>query len=252
MIFSKIEGTGIPFIIIHGYLGMSDNWKSFGTHLAEKGYEVHLLDMRNHGRSFHSEEFSYALMVADVEDYFVANKLSQSIVLGHSMGGKVAMNFAVKNPQLVSKLLVVDIGPKYYPPHHQDILEALNAVDFSIKPSRSEVESILTPLIPDASTRMFLMKNLYWKEPGQLDFRFNLKAFNKHPEAVGEALAAAAVFEGDVLFIKGARSSYILEQDQSLIKQHFPKAITVQVSDAGHWVHAENPLKFQEVVEQFL
>ncbi|MBW3518199.1 alpha/beta fold hydrolase [Flavobacterium sp. NKUCC04_CG] len=252
MIFSKIEGTGIPFIIIHGYLGMSDNWKSFGTHLAEKGYEVHLLDMRNHGRSFHSEEFSYALMVADVEDYFVANKLSQSIVLGHSMGGKVAMSFAVKNPQLVSKLLVVDIGPKYYPPHHQDILEALNAVDFSLKPSRSEVESVLTPLIPDASTRMFLMKNLYWREPGQLDFRFNLKAFNKQPEAVGEALAAAAVFEGDVLFIKGARSSYILEQDQSLIKQHFPKAITVQVPDAGHWVHAENPLKFQEVVEQFL
>ncbi len=252
MIFSKIEGTGIPFVIIHGYLGMSDNWKSFGTHLVEKGYEVHLLDMRNHGRSFHSEEFSYELMVADVEDYFKANGIPQAIVLGHSMGGKVVMKFAVKNPQLVSKLVVVDIGPKYYPPHHQDILEALNAVDFSLKPSRTDVESILIPFIPDVSTRMFLMKNLYWKEPGQLDFRFNLEAFNKHPEAVGEALSEEALFEGAVLFIKGGRSSYILEQDESLIKQHFPMAKIVAVPDAGHWVHAENPIKFQEVVEQFL
>lgn len=252
MIFSKIDGAGVPFVIVHGYLGMSDNWKSFGAHLAEIGYEVHLLDMRNHGRSFHTDDFSYALMEADMLAYFEVNKISEAVILGHSMGGKVAMNFAVKNPALVSKLIVVDIGPKFYPPHHQDILEALNAVDFSVKPSRSDVEAILLPYIPDVSTRMFLMKNLYWVEPGQLAFRFNLDAFNKHPEAVGEALNEADLFEGPVLFIRGGRSNYILEQDLALIKQHFPLAKVVTIPGAGHWVHAENPLAFQEAVDQFL
>lgn len=252
MIFSKIEGTGIPFVIIHGYLGMSDNWKSFGTHLAERGYEVHLLDMRNHGRSFHSAEFSYKAMVTDVEAYFKENNLAAAIIMGHSMGGKVAMNFATQYPQYVSKLIVVDISPKYYPPHHQDILAALNAVDFTVKPSRSDVENILTPFIPDVSTRLFLMKNLYWKEPGQLAFRFNLQAFNNDPEAVGEALAEDAVYEGPVLFIKGGRSGYIKEGDIDLIQQHFPQAQIVTIGGAGHWVHAESPEEFQQRVIEFL
>ncbi|WP_430613977.1 alpha/beta fold hydrolase [Flavobacterium sp. JP2137] len=252
MIFSKIEGTGIPLVIIHGYLGMSDNWKSFGTHLAEKGYEIHLLDMRNHGRSFHSAAFSYDLMVADVAEYFEANQLGEAVVLGHSMGGKVAMKFAVLYPDKVSKLLIVDIGPKYYPPHHQDILTALNAVDFSVKPSRSDVEAILLPHIPEVSTRMFLMKNLYWKEPGQLDFRFNLQAFNQNPEAVGEALAAGEAYQGPVLFIRGGRSNYIQDGDLPLILQHFPQATLMTIADAGHWVHAEKPMEFQNAVEQFL
>lgn len=252
MIFSKIEGTGIPFVIIHGYLGMSDNWKSFGTHLAENGYQVHLLDMRNHGRSFHSAEFSYEAMVSDVEAYFKTNAIAEAIVMGHSMGGKVAMNFACQNPQYVSKLIVVDISPKYYPPHHQDILTALNAVDFTVKPSRSDVEAVLTPLIPDVSTRLFLMKNLYWKEPGQLAFRFNLEAFNSDPEAVGEALADDARFDGPVLFIKGGRSAYIKEGDIDLIQHHFPKAVVVTISGAGHWVHAESPEEFQQQVGEFL
>ena len=252
MLYSRIEGQGKPLIIIHGFLGMSDNWKSFGALYAAEGFQVHMIDLRNHGKSFHSDEFNYAAMANDVLDYCQHHNLSNISIIGHSMGGKVAMLFATTYPDLVEKLVVADIGSKYYVPHHQDILAGLNAVDFSTKPDRAEVEEIVYPFIPDFGTRQFLMKNLYWVEPGQLAFRFNLPVFNAKIEIIGEALPEGNHFNQPTLFIRGGNSKYIIDTDLPEIKNHFPKFELVTIPNVGHWLHAENPKLFFEETARFL
>jgi len=252
MLHSKIEGDGKPFIILHGYLGMSDNWKTLGTQFAAEGFQVHMLDLRNHGKSFHSEEFTYEAMVQDVLEYCNENKLENIDLLGHSMGGKVAMLFATTYPDKVEKLIVADIGPKYYAPHHQDIMAALNAVDFSQKPSRNEVDAIMEQFVPDFGTRQFLMKSLYWVEPGQLGFRFNLDVFNRKIENIGNELPENAVFQKPTLFLRGGNSNYLRDSDMDLIRKHFPAAEMKTIPNAGHWLHAENPKDFYTETLAFL
>nr|WP_315157906.1 alpha/beta fold hydrolase [uncultured Flavobacterium sp.] len=252
MLHSKIEGSGQPLLIIHGFLGMSDNWKTLGTQFVDQGYQVHLLDLRNHGRSFHSDDFSYELMVQDVYEYCKENSLTNIDIIGHSMGGKVAMLLATTYPDLIHKLIVADIGPKYYAPHHQDILAGLNAVDFTQKPSRNEVDALLTNHIPDFGTRQFLLKSLYWQEPGQLAFRFNLSVFNQKIDQIGKPLPENAVFLESTLFIRGGNSNYILDQDRVAIQQHFPKATLETIPNVGHWLHAENPALFYQFCIDFL
>ena len=252
MLYSRIEGEGKPLLIIHGFLGMSDNWKSFGSLYAAEGFQVHMLDLRNHGKSFHSDEFSYEIMVNDVLNYCQHHNLSSVSIIGHSMGGKVAMLFATTYPDLVEKLIVADIGPKYYAPHHQDILAGLNAVDFSEKPDRSQVEETLYPFIPDFGTRQFLMKSLYWQTPGQLAFRFNLPVFNEKIEQIGVALPSEKRFEKPTLFIRGGNSRYILDADLPEIQNHFPNFKLETIPNVGHWLHAENPKLFFEETSNFL
>ncbi len=252
MIHSKIEGKGMPLIILHGFLGMSDNWKSLGTLYANEGYEVHMLDLRNHGKSFHADEFNLNVMSIDVLKYCQYHNLSSVSIIGHSMGGKVAMLFATNYPELVEKLIVADIGPKYYPPHHQDILAALNAVDFSTQPDRANVEEVLSQFISDFGTRQFLMKNLYWIQPGQLAFRFNLSVFNKNIERIGEELAEDLYFDRPTLFIRGGTSNYILDSDMPSIKKFFPASELVTIPEVGHWLHAENPKLFFQFTREFL
>lgn len=252
MLYSKIEGTGKPFVILHGFLGMSDNWKSLGLQFSELGYQVHLLDMRNHGRSFHSEEFSYEVMAQDVLEYCKFNQLQDIVLLGHSMGGKIAMQLACEYPDLVQKLIVADIGPKHYPPHHQQILAALNAVNFELKPSRQEVDDIISRYIPDFGTKQFLLKSLYWKEPGQLAFRFNLEVFNKKIENIGQALSEKLHYDKPCLFIRGSVSNYILEGDIPAIESQFPLMELKTIEGAGHWLHAENPKLFYNFVFEYL
>lgn len=244
MLYSRIEGEGAPLLIIHGFLGTSDNWKTLSGQYAQQGLQVHAVDLRNHGRSFHSDVFDYTAMVGDVVNYCEASGLERVNIIGHSMGGKVAMFMAVLHPELINRLVIADIGPRYYRPHHQDILAGLNAVDFSRKPGRSEVEDILARHIDDAGTRQFLMKNLYWKEPGQLAFRFNLPVFNEKIDNIGQALPDGAAYDGAVLFLRGDRSNYIKDQDIPGIKQHFPKAEIKTIANSGHWLHAENPGDF--------
>jgi pimeloyl-ACP methyl ester carboxylesterase len=252
MLYSKIEGEGKPFIIIHGFLGMSDNWKTLSTQFAQLGFQMHLLDMRNHGKSFHSGEFNYEVMVEDVKAYINFHKLENIILLGHSMGGKIAMLFATLYPELVEKLMVADIGPKYYAPHHQTILAALNAVDFSKKPTRAEVDEIVSGYITDFGTKQFLLKNLYWLEPGQLGFRFNLKVFNDKISEIGSALPIESHFNKPTLFLRGDKSDYILDSDFETIYYHFPEAKIVTIPKTGHWLHAENPNAFYCEVANFL
>ncbi|WP_309610068.1 alpha/beta fold hydrolase [Flavobacterium sp.] len=252
MLYSKIEGQGQSLLILHGFLGMSDNWKTLSAQYATKGFQVHTLDLRNHGKSFHSDDFSYEILVQDVVDYCQFHQLKSIDIIGHSMGGKVVMLLATKYPELIRKLIVADIGPKFYPQHHQTILKALNAVDFSKKPSRADVENIVSEYISDFGTRQFLLKNLYWKEPGQLAFRFNLKVFNEKIDKIGEALPLNNHFEKNTLFLRGEKSDYILDSDFEAIMHHFPKAEIATIANAGHWLHAENPTAFFEKTIAFL
>lgn len=249
---SRIEGEGKPLIIIHGFLGMSDNWKTLSGEYAEKGFQVHAVDMRNHGRSFHSDEFTYTAMAKDIYNYCEEHNLDKVNVIGHSMGGKTAMLFAMNYPEKLDKLIIADIAPKYYAPHHQDILAGLNAIDFSRKPSRSDVETVLENYIKDFGTRQFLMKSLYWKEKGQLAFRFNLDVFNEKIENIGEALPENTAYNGAVLFLRGEKSPYIRDKDFELIKKHFPKAEIETIKNVGHWLHAENPKDFFAATINFL
>lgn len=249
---SRIEGSGEPLLIVHGFLGMSDNWKSLAGQYAAAGFQVHAVDMRNHGKSFRSDDFTYSDMAADLLHYCDAHGLETVSVIGHSMGGKAAMFFATEHPERVEKLVIADIGPKYYAPHHQDILAGLNAIDFSARPSRAEVEEVLSGYITDFGTRQFLMKNLYWETPGQLAFRFNLEVFNHQIDNIGEALPEGIAYQGPTLFLRGDRSNYIKDADIPGIKAHFPQATVVTIANSGHWLHAENPHDFMEQTLSFL
>ena len=249
---SQILGEGQPFVILHGFLGMSDNWKSLGSKFAEAGFQVHLVDQRNHGRSFHDDEFNYEVLAEDLKDYCEDHQLSDIILLGHSMGGKTAMLFATQYPDLVSKLLVADISPRFYPVHHDAILNGLSALDFSEIKSRGKADKVLSQYVSEVGTRMFLLKNLYWIEKGQLALRINLEVLKDNVSEVGEALPMHSKFEKPTLFLRGDKSEYVMPSDETLIKQHFPLAEIKTISNAGHWLHAENPDDFYEAVINFI
>ena len=244
ILHSRIVGEGKSLLILHGYFGMGDNWKSHANKLASEGFEVHLIDQRNHGRSFHADAFDYDLLVEDLLAYIEYHSIEKPHILGHSMGGKTAMLFAVKYPDLLDKLIIVDISPKVYPPHHHDILGALNSVDFHIQNSRKLVDEKLSELIPEVGVRQFLLKSVYWKEKGLLNFRFNLKSLTDNNKEVGVGLPSYTTYKGEVLFLSGEQSKYITSEDIPLIEAHFPKAVIKKIVNAGHWLHAENPNDF--------
>ena len=254
ILHSKIYGEdqpGIPLLVFHGLFGMLDNWGSFGKEMGEF-LPVHLIDLRNHGKSFHSPEMSHDDLAHDILHYMEFHKLNKINLLGHSLGGKAVMQFAIKYPIKVDKLIVVDISPKAYPPHHQGIIKALETIDFEKQTSRQEVEKVLHQYIPEKSVVQFLAKNLYWTDDKKLNWRFNLKTLSdKYTEFVSNAIKYG-VYSGETLFIAGEKSNYILPQDEFQIKQQFPNASVVTIKNAGHWVQAENPTDFNEVVKDFL
>ncbi|MCF7568333.1 alpha/beta fold hydrolase [Sabulilitoribacter arenilitoris] len=252
LLHSNILGKGQPFVILHGFLGMSDNWKTHGKNLSEQGFEVHLIDQRNHGRSFWSNTFNYEALAEDLKHYCDKHHLKDIVLLGHSMGGKTAMLFATQYPDLVSKLLVADISPRFYPIHHDTILNGLSKLDFDIIKSRGEADKSLSEYVSDFGTRQFLLKNLYWIEKGKLALRVNLEVLKEEVAEVGEALPSYSRFEKATLFLRGDRSEYISIDDERIITNHFPKAKIVTIANAGHWLHAENPKDFFEAVMQFI
>lgn len=254
VLYSKIEGQNNPdkLLVIHGFLGMSDNWKSIAIQLAQDGFEVHSIDVRNHGRSFHSDEFNYDLLANDILYYCQTNNISKTNIIGHSMGGKIAMLFSALYPQLVNNLLIADIAPKSYPPHHQNILSGINAIDFSKITKRTEVDQILAQHINEVGTRQFLMKNLYRTTTTTFNFRFNRKVLTDNIEEIGQELNPKHHFLGNTLFLRGALSNYILDEDLINIKLQFPNASIDTVDKAGHWLHAENPTDFYIKTLEFL
>lgn len=252
LLHSNIFGEGKPFLILHGFLGMSDNWKTLGKKFSNENYQVHLIDQRNHGRSFHSDEFNYDVLVQDLEHYCDHYQLEDIVLLGHSMGGKTAMLFASNYPQKVSKLIIADIAPRFYPIHHDQILEGLSCLDFERIKSRKEADYLLGQYVTDFGTRQFLLKNLYWQEKGKLGLRINLLTLKSKVSEVGEALPISKNFSGDTLFLRGERSEYIAFSDETLIKTQFPNSNIKTIANAGHWLHAENPKAFFIEVMNFI
>lgn len=249
---SNIIGDGEPLLILHGFLGMGDNWKTFARQMAEENYQCHLIDQRNHGRSDHAPDFNYELLTRDLLEYCEDHNLEQVVLLGHSMGGKTVMHFACSYPEYVKDLVVVDIAPKYYQPHHQTILEGLTDLSERQLDSRGKADDYLSAYIKEKSVRQFLLKNLYWKEKGQLALRMNLDVLKAKIDKLGEGLSDDQHFDGSTLFVKGENSNYITEDDRGVLHDHFSRSHLVTIKNAGHWVHAEQRDAFFELVLGYL
>jgi pimeloyl-ACP methyl ester carboxylesterase len=244
-------GKGKPIIILHGLFGSSDNWVTVGRKLAES-YKVYLLDQRNHGDSPHAESHNYEAMSADLKQFIEEHKIENPHIIGHSMGGKTAMYFAVKNPDMYDKLVVVDIGPKAYPVHHDTILEGLNSIKLSELKSRNDADKALEEYISDKGVRQFLLKNLTRGEDKNFVWKINLTVLGKNIEAVGKGLEERLATEKDTLFIGGKNSDYIRSEDHITIVNFFPNAKIEMIEGAGHWIHAEKPEAFLDVLMDFL
>lgn len=249
-LFFREAGQGAPLIILHGLFGSSDNWYSLSKIFATK-FRVFTVDQRNHGQSPHSDAHDYKLLTEDLEEFINDHQLEKPIILGHSMGGKVAMNFAIKNPDKTGKLIVVDIIPKSYPLHHDHILSGMRSLDLTNLKSRGEAEAILAPKIPKVDERQFIMKNLARDEQQNFEWKINLEALNNNIDKMGEPLQYEGQYTGPTLFIKGAKSGYFKPGDDATVAKYFPNVKWVTL-DTGHWVQAEKPKEFETTVLDWL
>lgn len=244
-------GEGRPLLILHGLFGQSDNWNTLAKAFAEEGFRVFTIDQRNHGLSPHSEEWNYDWMADDLQEFITTHGLKLPVVLGHSMGAKTAMFFEQRHPGLASGLVLADMAARASAPHHDEVLAALNAVDFSRIRTRKEAEATLSHYISDFGTKQFLLKNIYWKENEEMAWRFNLAVITKNYAAVLQAVPPAES-QVNTLIIRGGRSNYVSDADAEELQRRFPASRLVTIPGAGHWVHAEKPKEFFEAVLQFL
>lgn len=242
-------GEGQPLFILHGLFGSADNWQTVGKKLAEN-YKVYFVDQRNHGRSPHSDEFNYDLMVADFHELVVDLNEENILILGHSMGGKTAIGFAANYPELIDKMIVADISHKKYPLHHDLIMEGMQSLDLNSIKSRGEADTELEKYIDNWGVRQFLLKNLYWSEPGQLAWRINLPVLCEKIEDIIDEIHFD-IINIKTLFIRGGQSNYILPEDYEMIHQKFPNSNIETLEESGHWVHAEAPEDFYNLVINF-
>jgi esterase len=250
-LFYRELGEGSPIVILHGVFGSSDNWFTVSKSLAED-HKVYLLDARNHGHSPRSDEFNYDVMCEDLKEFLDEHGLKDPVIMGHSMGGKTAMKFAARYPQMLSKLIVVDISTRYYKRHHDSILSGLKSIDLRQLSSRQQADEQLAKSEPDPGVRQFLLKNLYRNQNNEFDWRINLEVIDKNIDNVGEPLPDNARIAKPALFIKGSKSKYIMEEDEKSIKKIFTDVQIETIEGAGHWVQAEKPQEFIEAVKRFL
>lgn len=242
-------GEGKPLMILHGLFGFSDNWQTHAKKLAEY-YRVILVDLRNHGRSGWSDTFSYEVMADDVLELCADLNLEDLVLVGHSMGGKVAMHVAAKNEDLLEKLAIIDMGIKGYPMHHEHILAGIHAVTLENVTARREAEQQMDAFIESEGVKQFLLKNLYWKEKGQLAWRMNVEVLEREMPEILKPFSAPEIFT-PTLFLRGALSNYVLDEDLDSIEAQFPDLEVVTIENAGHWVHAEAPNEFLEALLGF-
>lgn len=248
-LFFRELGQGQPLVILHGLFGSCDNWLTVSKPLAEK-YHVFMVDQRNHGRSPHAPVHTYKAMSEDLLEFFEQQKIQDPVVLGHSMGGKTAMYLALNYPETLSKLIVADIAPRYYSPHHQDVIAGFRTINLETLASREEADQLMSKELPELGVRQFLLKNLYRDENSKFAWRMNLEGLVSQIENIGEE-SKGSPFQKPSLFIKGELSRYVQEKDQSLISQLFPQSKLATIPGAGHWVQAEKPREFVEAVINF-
>ena len=247
---SRIVGQGPPILILHGVFGSGDNWGTFAKPWQDRR-TLHLLDLRNHGRSPHADVMDYPSMAADVAAYIDAHDLGAVDMIGHSMGGKAGMYLASCYPEKVKRLAVIDIAPRAYAPHHEKYLAGLAALDLPTLQNRAQAEERMAAYVPDMGTRQFLLKTLVRDEAGRFALRLNLPVLAASILNVGEALLDDARIVCPLLFIAGGNSGYISVRDENDIRNRFPQAQTTIIPDAGHWVQVEQPIALARVLEQF-
>jgi pimeloyl-ACP methyl ester carboxylesterase len=248
-LYFKKLGSGKPLVILHGLFGSSDNWLTHAKKLADY-FEVYLVDQRNHGHSPWSDDFNYQIMADDLAKLIDSEGLEDILLMGHSMGGKTAMLYTQQHEERVEKLIVVDMGVRAYPIHHDGIIEGLKSLNLDEIGTRGEAEEALGHSIDNMAIRQFLLKNLYWKEKGKLAWRINIPVLEeKLPEIVAELPFREVMV--DTLFMRGGQSNYIREEDYDKILTYFPLAEIHTIDKAGHWIHAEAPEEFIEEVLGF-
>jgi pimeloyl-ACP methyl ester carboxylesterase len=252
-LFYRHFGEGQPIIILHGILGVSDNWVTIGRRLAEK-FEVFIPDQRNHGQSPHSDMFSYYALVDDLFEFIEDHQLTKPILIGHSMGGKVAMNFSLEHPHRIEKLIVIDISVRNYSARrqHLDMMNAMLSIDFDQLSTRDEIEKIISEKIKSPAIAGFIMKNLYRIGKSRLAWRLNLKSIYPNIENVFEGVDLPYISDIPALFVKGGASDYIQDEDYPLILNKFPNAIFKTIGHASHWVHADAPDELCKILSEFL
>ena len=237
-------GKGEPIVMLHGIFGSSDNWLTQSKMLSEH-YHTYAVDQRNHGQSPHDERFDYPSMVEDVLQFMQDKNIEDPILMGHSMGGKVAMNLAVAYPEKVQKLIVVDIAPKAYDMQNYIVLKGLLSIPIQ------QADEILAQHIDEPDVRQFLLKNLQRRPEGGFKWKLNLPAVADNIRKIGLPLQYKGKFEKPTLFVRGSRSNYVLDEDFPMIKEIFPSA-QFETLDTGHWVPAEKPKEFVDVVLRWL
>lgn len=250
-LYFKESGQGRAVILLHGLFGSADNWQPIGLGLAEK-FQIFALDQRNHGQSPHSAEINYSLMAADVNEFMAARGIETAQVIGHSMGGKTAMQFALQFPLRVEKLVVADMAPRAYAPAHETIFAALLALELKSFSSRQQIEDALAVEIPNLLLRRFLLKNLARNSSGEFFWKINLRGLSENYSSLGEPVSAAAPFAKPALFIRGGKSTYVTDEDEPRIGELFPQAQIRTLPEAGHWVHADQPAEFLRLILDFL
>lgn len=251
--YNQFSDKGRPLLILHGLFGNLKNWNWHSRELA-KDFAVYALDLRNHGESPHSPAMDYGIMAGDVQEFIDSRKLDEVSILGHSMGGKVAMRLALDNPGRVNRLLVADIAPVAYSDErgdHENVFSGLMAVDLPGLQSRADAETALATQIQEPAVRQFLASNLVRSQQGEYRWRFNLPVLYKNYERLRDAITADNTFGRPVLFIKGAKSNYIKEGDCAAVERLFPRARIKTVMGAGHWLHAEKPQVFYKLARDF-
>jgi pimeloyl-ACP methyl ester carboxylesterase len=248
-LFSREYGQGYPLVILHGLFGSLDNWMTQAK-LFSATYKVYAVDLRNHGLSPHSDTFDYPSMVDDLSEFFDHHQLTDAFLIGHSMGGKVAMNFALSQPDRVKKLIVVDISPRPYNLEHYDIITGLNAIPIERVSSRNNADEILAQYVSGIETRQFLLKNLRRKDEG-FEWKMNLPVITKKLANIGVDIYVDATFDKPVLFVRGAYSTYIPDSDWPRISEIFPNAL-LETMETGHWVQAEQPKEFVSISLRWL
>jgi pimeloyl-ACP methyl ester carboxylesterase len=252
-LFFRKYGKGQALIILHGVFGISDNWVSFARKMADQ-YEVFIPDQRNHGQSPHDPTFNYFALCSDLVEFIEEHGIEDPIILGHSMGGKVAMHFALENPDRLKALIVADISMRTYMRRfrHLDMIDAMMEVNFNTARTREDVASQLRLKIPDKRTRLFAMKNLYRRERGgQFAWRLNLEAINLNMDEVFQGIDSKNLFTKPTLFVRGGSSDYVKYEDFDQIYRNFPKADIKTIEGAGHWLHAEKPEEFYRIINDF-
>ena len=247
----KTFGQGEPVIILHGLLGMLDNWQTFARKLSEN-YQLILLDQRNHGKSFQTDEFNYDLLAHDLKDFMDSQAIRHAALIGHSMGGKTILSYLNHFEDLVEKPIIVDMSPKAHSGGHEHIFNALLKLPIDEISSRKEATDWLMQELKDPGIVYFLLKNLGRDPERGFYWKANIKALWNNYDQILNPIERKHAYEHSILFIKGGKSNYIDAEAEAMINKDYPNHILKTIPDAGHWVHADKPDELLDIVSKYL